>query len=105
MPIVDTRTTPLSVVRGAGSAVLRWKGASGDSAVLAHPAGCAGPPVADGRRGRLLTGARAMDFKAWIAEIEDTVTFVVEPDEWRKYYDAGLSPRDAIAQRVADEEI
>ena len=54
---------------------------------------------------RYRNGEGAMDFEAWIAEIEDTVTFVVEPDEWRKYYDAGLSPRDAIAQHVADEEI
>ena len=46
-----------------------------------------------------------MDFEAWIAEIQDTVTFVVEPDEWRKCYDAGLSPRDAITQHVTDEDI
>lgn len=46
-----------------------------------------------------------MDFEAWVAEIQDTVTFVIEPEEWRKYYDAMLSPRDAIAQHLADEEI
>ena len=33
-----------------------------------------------------------MDFEAWIAEIQDTVTFVVEP-------------RDAIAQHVTDEDV
>ena len=44
-------------------------------------------------------------FKAWLAEIQETVTFIVEPDEWRKYYSAELSPLDAIAQRLADEEV
>ncbi len=46
-----------------------------------------------------------MDFEAWIVEIQDLVTFVVEPDEWRKYYDAELSPLDAIAQHRADEDV
>ncbi len=46
-----------------------------------------------------------MDFDAWVAEIQDVVTFVVEPDEWRKYYDAKLSPMDAIAQHRTDEEV
>lgn len=46
-----------------------------------------------------------MEFEAWLAEVERTVAFVVDPDDWRKYYDAGLSPRDAIARHVADEEI
>ena len=46
-----------------------------------------------------------MKFEAWLAEIQETVTFVIEPEEWRKYYDAGLSPLDAIAQRLADEEV
>lgn len=46
-----------------------------------------------------------MKFETWIAEIQETVTFVIESDEWRKYYDAGLSPLDAIAQHVADDEI
>jgi len=52
-----------------------------------------------------ITGAKSMKFEAWLAEIQETVTFVIEPDEWRKYYDAKLSPLDAIAQHVADEEI
>ncbi len=26
-----------------------------------------------------------MDFADWIAEIQQTVTFVIEPDDWRKY--------------------
>ncbi len=46
-----------------------------------------------------------MDFDAWLAEIQDTVTFVVEPEEWRKYFDAKLSPLDAIAQHRADEDV
>ena len=46
-----------------------------------------------------------MDFEAWLAEIQETVTFVIEPDEWRKYYDAKLSPIDAIAHHRADEEV
>lgn len=46
-----------------------------------------------------------MSFEAWVAEIQETVTFVIDPEEWRKYYDAGLSPHDAIAQHVADEEV
>jgi len=33
-----------------------------------------------------------MTFEAWLAEIQGTVTFVIEPDEWRKYYDAKLPP-------------
>jgi len=53
----------------------------------------------------LNTGARAMDFKTWIAEVQDAVTFVIEPDEWRKYYDAELSPLDAIAQHRTDEDV
>ncbi len=46
-----------------------------------------------------------MDFKTWIAEVQDTVTFVIDPDEWRKYYDAELSPLDAIAQHRTDEDV
>ena len=46
-----------------------------------------------------------MDFETWIAEIQETVTFAVERDEWRKYYDAKLSPLDAIAQHRADQDV
>jgi len=46
-----------------------------------------------------------MDFKTWIAEVQDAVTFVIDPDEWRKYYDVELSPLDAIAQHRTDEDI
>lgn len=46
-----------------------------------------------------------MDFKTWIAEVQDAVTFVIDPDEWRKYYDAKLSPLDAIAQHRTDEDV
>ena len=41
-----------------------------------------------------------MTFDTWIAEIQETVTFVIEPDEWRKHHDAKLSPLDAIAQHL-----
>ncbi len=46
-----------------------------------------------------------MGFGTWIAEVQGIVTFVVEPDEWRRYYDAGLSPLDAVAQHIKDEEV
>ena len=46
-----------------------------------------------------------MTFETWVAEIQETVTFVIELDEWRKYHDAKLSPLDAIAQHLVDEEI
>ncbi len=46
-----------------------------------------------------------MDFETWIAEVQGVVAFVVEPEEWRRYYDAGLSPLDAVAQRITDEEV
>jgi len=60
---------------------------------------------ANGRCGRLAIGAETMDFDAWINEIQQTVTFVIEPDDWRKYYDAQLSPLDAIAQHQTDEDV
>jgi len=53
----------------------------------------------------LFTGAKAMGFGTWIAEVQGIVTFVVESDEWRRYYDAGLSPLDAVAQHIKDEEV
>lgn len=46
-----------------------------------------------------------MNFEAWVAEVQETVTYVIEPEEWRKYYDAKLSPLDAIAHHIADEEV
>ncbi len=46
-----------------------------------------------------------MDFQTWIAEIEAVVTFDVDTDFWRKYFDAGLTPLGAIEQNRADEEI
>lgn len=46
-----------------------------------------------------------VSFDDWIAEVQDTVTFVIEADEWRKYYDAKLSPTDAIAAHRADDDI
>ncbi len=46
-----------------------------------------------------------MTFEAWIAEIQAIVTFVVEPEEWRRYYDAKLPPLDAIVQHRTDDEV
>ena len=46
-----------------------------------------------------------MSYETWLAEVQEIVTFVIEPEEWRKYYDAKLSARDAIAQHIADEEV
>lgn len=45
-----------------------------------------------------------MDFEAWVAEVQCVATFVVEPHDWRRYYDADLFPMDAIAQHLADED-
>ncbi len=52
-----------------------------------------------------MDGREALDFDAWIAEVQHVLTFVAEADEWRRYYDAGLSPLDAIAQHRTDEEV
>jgi hypothetical protein len=49
--------------------------------------------------------SKPMSFETWVAEVQDVLTFVIEPDEWRKYYDAGLAPVDAIAQHNTDEEV
>lgn len=49
--------------------------------------------------------SKPMSFETWVAELQDVLTFVIEPDEWRKYYDAGLAPVDAIAQHNTDEEV
>lgn len=46
-----------------------------------------------------------MKFDAWIAEIEAVVTFDVDADLWRKYFDAGLTPLQAIEQNAIDEEV
>jgi hypothetical protein len=46
-----------------------------------------------------------MDFETWVAEVQRVATFVIEPDDWRRYYDADLSPVDAIAQHLADEDV
>ena len=46
-----------------------------------------------------------MNFETWIAEVQGVVAFVVEREEWRRYYDADLSPLDAVAQHIADEEV
>ncbi len=46
-----------------------------------------------------------MNFQAWISEIEDIVTFDVDAELWRKYFDAGLTPLQAIEQNRVDEEV
>ena len=40
-----------------------------------------------------------------MSEVQHVLTFVAEPDEWRRYYDAGLSSLDAIAQHNIDEDV
>ncbi len=49
--------------------------------------------------------SKPLSFETWAAEVQGVLTFVIEPDEWRKYYDAGLVPVDAIAQHTTDEEV
>ena len=46
-----------------------------------------------------------MGFDAWIAEIEAVVTFDVDAELWRKYFDAKLTPLEAIEQHRVDEEV
>lgn len=46
-----------------------------------------------------------MNFQTWITEIEAVVTFDIEAELWRKYFDAGLSPLEAIEQNRIDEEV
>lgn len=46
-----------------------------------------------------------MNFETWVAEVQCVVTFIIEPDEWRRYYDADLSPVDLIAQHRVDKDV
>ena len=46
-----------------------------------------------------------MTFQTWIAEIEAVATFDVDAEEWRKYFDAGLTALQAIDQHRVDEEV
>ena len=46
-----------------------------------------------------------MPFDKWIAAIEHVVTFDVDATLWRKYFDAGLTPLEAIEQNRVDEEV
>ena len=66
------------------------------------PTGQAPPPPATPTP---LHGDKRVSFETWAAEVQDVLNFVIEPDEWRKYYDAGLAPADAIAQHYTDEEV
>lgn len=61
------------------------------------------PPRTAGMRGQ--AGSGRVKFQDWISEIEDTVTFVVDAEPWRKYFDAGLTPLQAIEQHRVDEEV
>lgn len=46
-----------------------------------------------------------MSFGDWIAEIEAVATFDIDADLWRKYFEAGLTPLQAIEQHRIDEEV
>ena len=46
-----------------------------------------------------------MDFQTWIGEIEAVVTFDIDAELWRKYFDVGLTPLEAIEQNRIDEEV
>ncbi len=46
-----------------------------------------------------------MTFQTWIAEIEDIATFDIDAELWRKYFDAGLTPRQALDQHRVDDEV
>lgn len=46
-----------------------------------------------------------MSFEVWIAEIEAVATFTVDAERWRKYFEAGLTPLQAIEQYRIDEEV
>lgn len=50
-------------------------------------------------------GSKPMQFNTWIAEIEEMVTFDVDAEMWRKYFDVGLTPLAAIEQHRTDEEV
>ena len=50
-------------------------------------------------------GEGATSFETWMSEVQHVLTFIAEPEEWRRYYDAGLSSLDAIAQHNTDEDV
>jgi hypothetical protein len=50
-------------------------------------------------------GSKSMSFQDWVAEIEAVVTFDIDAEEWRKYFEAGLTPVQAIEQNRIDEEV
>ncbi|TPG46063.1 hypothetical protein EAH89_25405 [Roseomonas nepalensis] len=49
--------------------------------------------------------SKHVNFQAWIAEIDAVVTFDVDAELWRKYFEAGLTPLQAIEQNRIDEEV
>jgi hypothetical protein len=53
----------------------------------------------------LLICGETMSFNVWIGEIEAMVTFVVDAERWRKYFEAGLTLMQAIEQYRIDEEV
>lgn len=46
-----------------------------------------------------------MKFDAWISEIEAIADFDIDAELWRKYFDVGLKPLEAIDQHRIDEEV
>ena len=46
-----------------------------------------------------------MKFEAWISEIEAIVDFDIDAEVWRRYFDVGLKPLEAIDQHRVDEEV
>jgi hypothetical protein len=66
---------------------------------------CSVSPAGGNRRHRAHPEGNPMSFETWIAEIEAVVTFDVDAELWRKYFDAGLTPLQAIEQNRIDEEV
>lgn len=46
-----------------------------------------------------------MKFEAWISDIEAIVNFDIDAESWRKYFEIGLKPLEAIDQHRVDEEV
>lgn len=48
---------------------------------------------------------RMTDFGEWIAKIESEIASDVDPELFREYFDAGMSPNDAIDAARDEEEM
>jgi hypothetical protein len=44
------------------------------------------------------------DFEAWISRIESELASDVEPEAWRRHYERGLSPSEAVATDRAERD-